>query len=111
MISCGAFAPLSRLARLIWVLLVVVTAMPTTPFPWTSGVISIETQVPSANPPDDPVMDVDIAGALEYVTAISSQAVSATFRMLIPVDDPLLAKIRKVALVTGPGNPWTLNLI
>ncbi len=62
--SSGAFAPDSRLARLICA---PVSVRPKlyVPFPITRAVTSTETKVPDVKLPDEPVTVFDIAGAFE----------------------------------------------
>ena len=76
--SCGAVAPVSRLARLICVLLSVVSAIFTSPLPVTSDVTSISVHVPPVIGPDVPAMVGENAGALTNVIADSVHELSAT---------------------------------
>src|SRR5215210_2652218 len=71
-------APYSRLAT--DVLVVVVRAKLTSPFPTTSGVTSTEIQAPERNGPDEPVTVGDAEGALAYVIVVSPQLLSPTRR-------------------------------
>ena len=52
--SCGAVAPVSRLARLNAVLFVVVRARLTTPLPLMRGVISTVVHTPVPKAPEEP---------------------------------------------------------
>ena len=65
MTNCGELAPVSRLARLMDVELVVVTAILIVPFPLTRGVMLILIQVLAVlMGPDDPVTVPLMAGML-----------------------------------------------
>ena len=77
--SCGAVAPVSRLARLNAVLFVVVSARLTMPLPLMRGVISTAVQTPVPKAPDDPVT-LPTAGELVKLTANSLHELSVTGR-------------------------------
>ncbi len=90
MTSCGAVAPVSRLARLICEP-VVVSAKLYSPLPVTYEVTSMDVHVPVVNGPDDPIAGVVKAGALEYVIVVSPQVLSATAFAAYPALEELLA--------------------
>ena len=74
--TCGAFAPASRLARLKAVPLVVVRAMLYVPFPVMSGVISTVVHTPLPKPPEVAVTP-SMAGALVWLIVNSFPAAEA----------------------------------
>lgn len=104
MINCGAFAPDSRLARLMAVLLSVVTARLKTPFPVMNEVTSIVFQVLAVTDPEEP-STLPTAGALLKLIVDSVQVLFMTPRASIPRLWLLLAKMRRVAFVTVPLSP------
>lgn len=75
-ISWGRFVA-SRLARLIAVLLLSVSAKLNDPFPATSEVTSTDVHVPPLTAPDE-LIALPMAGALPYVMAVSPHVLFAT---------------------------------
>jgi hypothetical protein len=106
-INCGAFAPVSRLAKVLAAELVIVSPKLTSPFPVTKPVTSISTHVPPVNGPDDPATVPLMAGALLNVILPSLHVVFATLRTSTPIVELLLANSRSVAWVTLPVSPCT----
>ena len=105
-------APASRLARLMAVELVVVTAMLIVPLPVTKEVIAMLTKVLAVLiAPEDPAKGPSIAGALLKVMLFSTQLVLLTPLILTPVLEVLLANNRKVTLEGAPFSPCTENFI
>jgi hypothetical protein len=89
--NCGASAPVSRLAILMAVELVVVTAMLIVPLPLTKEVTLMLTKVLAVlTAPDEPANGPSTAGALLKVMVVSPQLVSLTPLILTPVVEVLL---------------------
>jgi hypothetical protein len=101
--SCGRFAD-SRLARLVAVTLVDVSAKLTGSFPEMSGVTSHSSHDPAEIGPYESVID-RTPGMLLYVSVVSPQLLVATPRTLMLSEFALLAKTRSLALVTGEPSP------
>ena len=77
--SCGAVAPVSRLARLNAVLFVVVSPKLISPLLLINGVTSTVVQTPVPNAPDEPVT-LPTAGELVKLTANSLHELSVILR-------------------------------
>jgi hypothetical protein len=83
MMSCGAFAPDWRLARLMAVLLLVVTARLKVPFPVMNEVTSIVFQVFALTDPEEP-RTLPTAGALLKLMVDSVQVLFVTPQASMP---------------------------
>jgi hypothetical protein len=99
----------SRLARLRFVAFVVRSATLTCPLPCTSGVTSTDVHVPAVTGPEAPVFVAADTGAFEYVTCFSDHVSSVTANTPYPIDWPLFANSRSVAVPGVVVRPVTSN--
>jgi hypothetical protein len=107
--SHGAVVPLSRLARLLALVALVVSAKLYNPFPFTIDVTSTLVQVPLIIAPVLPMMLASYTGAFAYNVAASVQVLSATRWTSTPTLDVVFEYSHNVAFPTVPPRFCTLN--